>query len=181
MPIFRVQVNYVLGSAAKWSNVWHVSASDLATAANEFATTGVAILQDLLHEDCAINSLLVSDPSTSDFITRPINVDGTSTHVESLLPLFNSAKILFVDGSFGRPDYKFLKGYLTEGTTENFNINSDIITEIDLKITDLITNMADASVPLVSADNDEYVSVSTQVAIQMRQMHRRRRRTVVTP
>jgi hypothetical protein len=181
MAVLRVQVNYKQSTAAKWSNVWHVSGTDLALAASTFSSTAIPHLRNLLHVVCFIDSLLVSSPDDDTFVTLPVGLVGTSDHEEGLLPLFDAMKAFLLDGSLGRPDYKFFKGYLTEGTTEAGEINTDIISFAEGELNELIADMADTDFPLVSADNDQYSNGVVQRAIQMRQMHRRRRRVVVTP
>jgi hypothetical protein len=42
----------------------------------------------------------------------------------------------------------------------------------------LISDMVAAGAPLVSEDNDQYISANGQPAVQMRQMHRKRKKTV---
>lgn len=178
MPVFRAQINYHRGTNEKWSNVWHLSADALTTAADALENVGVPDLLPLLHNTCRLASLLVSDESTADFITRPIDTAGTSAFDDSMLPLFNSVKALFNDGSLGRPDYKFIKGFLTEAIQENGLIDSGGITAVEGSLSLFMQDMDDEGVPVVSADNDQYVTVSAQQAVQMRQMHRRRRRNV---
>lgn len=177
MPVFRVQVHYAFGAAGKWSNVWHVSGASLSVCENEFRVTGVPDLLPLLHNRCQLVSLLVSDLDGTTFITTPINAAGTSEITDELLPLYNSAKVLFSDGSFGRPDYKFFKGLLTELMQADGTITPGVADDIDTLVEALITDMAATDVVLVSADNDQYESASVQPAVQMRQMHRKRRRT----
>jgi len=177
MPVFRVQAHYAFGAAGKWSNVWHVSAASLFVAENIFRTIGVPDLLPLLHNRCQLVSLLVSDLAGSEFITSPINATGTSDITDELLPLYNSAKVLFSDGSFGRPDYKYFKGLLTELMQADGTITSGVAADLDALVETLITDMNDNDAPLVSADNDQYASASVQPAVQMRQMHRKRKRT----
>lgn len=177
MPVFRVQIHYTFGASGKWSNVWHVSADNLIAAEFGVRTVIVPDLLPLLHNNCQLASILVSDESSSDFITTPINTNGTSAAADELLPLFNSVKALFSDGSLGRPDYKFFKGLLTESMQADGIIPSGVTSDLDDLLEALITDADDGSIPLVSADNDQYASASVQPAVQMRQMHRKRRRT----
>jgi hypothetical protein len=178
MPIFRVQVNYTKDTVNKWSNVWHVSAATITDAAAAFETEGVPNLLGYLHNDCQLASLLVSDEAGSAFITVPINAAGTSLAADGLLPLFNSMKVFFQDGSLGRPDYKYIKGYLTEAFTEDGIVAPAVIAGVVTAFGTLISDMVAAGAPLVSEDNDQYISANGQPAVQMRQMHRKRKKTV---
>jgi hypothetical protein len=181
MPVFRAQIHYAFGASGKWSNVWHVSTDNLTAAEFGVRTVIVPDLLPLLHNRCQLVSILVSDDSSSEFITTPINAAGTSDVTDELLPLYNSAKVLFSDGSLGRPDYKFFKGLLTELMQADGVIGSGVASDIDALVETLITDADGAAVPLVSLDNDQYTSASVQPAVQMRQMHRKRRRAVVVP
>lgn len=175
-----MQVNYKLGSVGKWSNVWHVSGATLTDAADVFLATAVPALLTLLHPDAQMASLLLSDLAGPSFVTAPVNAFGTSSDSGELLPLFNSAKALFADGSLGRPDYKYLKGFLTEGLQIDGDLSAAAKLAVEGTLGTLLGDMEVAGFPLVSIDNDQYASVSAQPAVQMRQMHRKRRR-VVTP
>jgi hypothetical protein len=177
MPVFRVQVNYRFGLTGKWSNVWHISGATLTDGADVFLATAVPALRTLLHPDCLMVSLLVSDEAGPTFITAPVNAFGTSSDSGELLPLFNSVKALFADGSLGRPDYKYLKGIVTEGGQIDGDVAAALKLAVEGTLGTLLGDMEVAGFPLVSADNDQYVSVSAQPAVQMRQMHRKRRRT----
>ena len=94
------------------------------------------------------------------------------------MPLFNSAKAFFADGSNGRPDYKYLKGFITESIQTNGVITSGALGVIVSQLGTLIADMDTAGAPLVSADNDPYLTVTAQPDVQMRQMHRKRKKTV---
>lgn len=177
MPVFRVQVHYQLGSLGKWSNVWHVSATAITDAATGFGGVGVADLLPLLSNDATLVRLLISDLAGSEFVTVNVNTQGTSAEPGELLPLFNSMKVLFSDGSLGRPDYKYFKGYLTEGSQADGTIEAATISSAAALISTLIDDLDAATTPLVSLDNDQYDTGSIQPAVQMRQMHRKRRRT----
>ncbi len=178
MSVFRVQVNYAHGTKGKWSNVWHVNSTTLIAAADSFETQGVPDLLPLLHNACTLDSILVSSLADDTFITRPINTNGTSADTAQLLPLFNSIKVFLVDESNGRPDYKYFKGYLTENMQDDGVLSGGTLAAVETAILALADDMNTDSSPLVSLDNDQYVSVSVQPAVQMRQMHRKRRKVV---
>jgi len=179
MAVWRVQVNYIQGLSAKWSNVWHVSASDIIAAADGFQLNGVPHLIDLLHPSCTLNSLLTSDPASDAFVTTPIAQPGEAANTDSMLPLFCSAKVLFPVGGFGRPDLKYFKGYLTESVTSNQEIDSAVAGGITTIVEAMITAMSGGGTPLCDAAETEYTVATTQIPIQMRQMHRKRKKKVV--
>jgi len=179
MAVFRVQVHYKLGLAAKWSNVWHVSTTALLDAASAFVAGGVPHLLSALHVSCQLDHLLVSDPGTGIFVTVPVNESGVNGDTGDMLPLFNTIKVLFPSPSFGRPDLKYLKGMLTEGMQTNFLLTSGVITGVDAMFTSMVADMATEGAPLCGSDGVEYVEVEVQQAVQMRQMHRKRKKKVV--
>lgn len=179
MALFRIQVFYQHGTGEKWSNVWHVDAADLFTAAAAASGTLAPSLATYLHPACQIVKTLTSDPtSPGTFIEAALALAGTSADSGDLLPFFNCARVLFPILSGGRPDYKYIKGYLTETLQTNGLINSGIITALNAGFAAVITAMSTAGANLVSDTLEGYSVVTTQQAVQMRQMHRRRRRTV---
>ncbi len=181
MPVFRVQVNYQRGTTGKWSNVWHVNAADITTASDAVAGFMVPDLLPLLDNSAQIVSTLISDEASTQFVTTPVGANGTSTASGDLLPLYNSAKVFFSDGSLGRPDYKYFKGFVTESIQTNGDLTSGAIGVLETRMTTLIADMDANGAPLVSTDNDPYASASAQTAVQMRQMHRKRKKAAPAP
>jgi hypothetical protein len=94
-----------------------------------------------------------------------------------MLPLFNSVKVLFPLLSGGRPDYKYFKGFLTESNSGDGLVESASLSGIATLLGTLITDMDAAGATLVDNGGTNYSVVTPQAAIQMRQMHRKRRRT----
>jgi len=181
MGLYRVQVNYIRSLNEKWSNVWHVRAGSVPLADAAFQDNCVTPLLALLNEACTMVSLLVSDTASTAFETTPINEPGTDTSGGSLLPLYNTMKALFPQADLGRPDLKYFKGYITEDLQEAGLIDGGVLTTAAGHLNTMIDDMAGADTPLVSFSNAAYSSSSIQPAVQMRQMHRKRRKTVVIP
>lgn len=180
MAVFRVQVHYKLGTLGKWSNVYHTSTSTIDNAASVWLTEAVPVLLQLLHPDATMERLLTSNPLTKQFIISPVGEPGTSADSGSLLPLFNSVKVIFPVPGFGRPDLKYLKGFLTETLVEDMNLTSSTRIGIDNQFTALVDLMDTNSVPLCSENGQLYSDVIVQEAVQMRQMHRKRRKSPST-
>jgi hypothetical protein len=177
MATFRVQFFYQRGTNEKWSNVWHVDATSIANARLAAGNIMLPHLLALLNSVCKITKLLVSDPASTDFIEVAVNNDGTSSSGGTLLPLFNSVKAFFATTVGGRPDYKFLKGYLTEDLHSAGDLATGVATSIDVELTEMLSDMAANGTNLISENGDVWSSPSVQESVQMRQMHRRRRRT----
>jgi hypothetical protein len=176
MAVFRSQVFFSCDTVRKWSNVYHVSATTLAIAAASWATALPSLL-DMLADACQLDRILVSSLTDGSFIQTVYNQAGTSVSGGTLLPLFNSAKVVIQPNNAGRPDVKFIKGWLTEDRHSAFNILAPSRTFLDTAMTNMISDMSTNTTPLVSENGDLWVSPSVQEAVQMRQMHRRRRRS----
>lgn len=181
MPVYRIQVFYERGQGVKWSNVWHASAVSIPILQGTFSAEAVPDLLVMLDPSCTLVRFLISDLAGDTFVTTNVGSAGTSAAAGDMLPLFNSIKVFLVDGSLGRPDYKYIKGYITESTQTNSVLIPAVVTGIDQFVTTLLADMAGVATPLVSQDGDEYISASVQPAVQMRQMHRKRKKTVVSP
>lgn len=178
MPIFEIQVKYQRGIGEKWSNVWRVDAADLITASSAGNGAFLSDLRDVLHTSCKIVEVLARTPGVPGaFITTALSLAGTSTYGSSVLPLFNAAKVLFPDITGGRPDLKYFKGFLTEDNTGEELINSDALALLEAKVVAAISALSDAGAVPVNPRDNNYSVVTPQGAIQMRQMHRKRRRS----
>lgn len=176
MAIFRSQVFYSCNTINKWSNVYHVSASTLAIASASWLTA-LPFLVDLLNDSCLLERILVSSLTDGSFIQTIYNETGDDVSGGTLLPLWNSVKVLIQPNNAGRADVKFLKGFITEDKHSLFNLSSGVSTAVDVLFQNMIDAMTTNSTPLTSANGDLWVSASVQPSVQMRQMHRRRRRT----
>jgi len=181
MALIRVQVHYRLGVTGKWSNVWHVENAGIGTTDAAFVAVAVPVLLDFLHVSCTLDRLLISNPITHEFTVNVINQNGENGDTGEMLPLFNSVKVLFPSTGFGRPDLKYFKGLLTEGMQANATVAPAVVTAIGTAMQGLVSDMATAGAPLVSDEGDAYATVAVQTLVQMRQMHRKRKKKVTTP
>jgi hypothetical protein len=175
MTIFRSQIFFSCDTFLKWSNVYHVSASTLAIASSSWLTA-LPFLVDLLHDTCLLERILTSSLTTGDFIQTVYNETGDDVSGGTLLPLYNAVKVLVQPANLGRPDVKFLKGFLTEDKHSQFELASGVATAVDVIFQNMIDAMTANTTPLTSENGDLWVSSSVQPAVQMRQLHRRRRR-----
>lgn len=178
MPIFRTQVFYKRGAQGKWSNVWHNEAADIPTLQAAWSSTGIPDLQPMLDSSAVIERFLISDLDGDLFVSTNVNAAGTSTASGDTLPLFNSVKVLFSDGGLGRPDLKYMKGLVTESVQTDGELSNTFQAAVDVLMTTLLNDMAGEATPFTSITGDEYVSASVQPAVQMRQMHRKRKKSV---
>ena len=181
MTVFRIQVNYTKGLTGKWSNVWHVDAADMGDAVASCVIGMEDHLLALLNVGCLLKSYLISDPATSAFFTEDRNSAGLNNDTGSLLPLYNSAKVLFPPTDFGRPDLKYFKGFVGETNQSDGILDSGGQTLLDTEVEGMIDDMTANGTPLCSDTGQVYTTAQVQPAVQMRQMHRKRKKTVVTP
>jgi hypothetical protein len=178
MTVFRVQVNYRTNSGGKWSNVYHMRGALIGDIRSNFESVGVPALRPFLHAANTLVSVLYSSDSDDTFISDTLELPGTSADTASQLPLFNCAKVLFSTSATGRPDYKFIKGWLTETLTEDGQIETATRNAMQTAFQDLLTDMASEDTPFVSESDDLWGIVSVQGPVQMRQLHRKRKKTV---
>lgn len=176
MAVYRVQVFYQLGLSGKWTNVYHVSAPGIADAITAVDAGMTAPLLSVLDPQATLVKYLISDLAGVQFATIPKGLIGTSTAAGDLIPLFNSVKVYISAGAFGKPDYKFIKGFVTESIQTNGILTAGAQGYVDTAVQTMVNDMITAAVPLVSENGTPWASVSVQAAVQMRQMHRRRRR-----
>lgn len=177
MATIRVQVFYQRGEGDKWTNVYHLSVTDLAEAISSFTTFMKPTLLDLLSPSCRIVKVLASSLVDDTFIESAVETAGTSGFTDSLLPFFNCAKVLVGTASLGRPDVKFMKGWLTEAMTASGVIDPARVSELATAFNEMISDLDGNGTPLVADDAGLWGLASVQPNIQMRQMHRRRKRT----
>lgn len=178
MTVFRVQVNYRTNSGGKWSNVYHLRSTLIGDVRSNFESVAVPVLLQFLHPANTLVSLLVSSDADDTFISDTMEVAGTSADGGSQLPLFNSAKVFFSTSATGRPDYKFIKGWLTETLTEDGQLETTARNGIKTAFQDMVSDMASEDTPFVSESDDLWGIVSVQGAVQMRQEHRKRKKAV---
>lgn len=178
MPVFRVQVFYRHGAAEKWSNVWHVSQDQLLDARDSFHNIAVPALVDLLDPSCTLVKILVSSLTTDDFSELLENAVGTHFGSGTLLPLFNRVKVFFQPAGLGRPDYKFIGGLVGEDNQDADGFLTTAAADLDTALTAMLDDMLSDGAPFVSENGDVWGDVSVQIPVQMRQLHRRRRRVV---
>lgn len=178
MAVFRAQLFYEIPALGKWTNVYHVDAEALLDARIGIQTDMIPTLLTILNSAGTLHKLLVSDPLSTDFSEVSIEAAGEYVDSGSLLPLWNSVKVLFQPSDLGRPDLKYVKGIIGENNQTNGILEALFTTAIDVAFTTILGDMTTAGVPLCSENGSLWGNVAVQPAVQMRQLHRRRRRTV---
>jgi hypothetical protein len=178
MATTRLQVFYQEGEGAKWTNVYHVDVDTLTDAITAFTSVMQAYLLTLLHSSCRIVKVLASSMTDDTFVEASIEEPGTSAFTDSRLPFFDCVKTIISTTGLGRPDIKFMKGWLTEGNSSSGSVDSIALTAFLDNFNNMIQDMIDNSTSLVSDTGDQWAVATAPPTIQMRQMHRKRKKTV---
>ena len=176
MPVFKIEMFKRLGSE-NWANVYHVEAATLLS-----ATDAVPIIRNMevgMHLDTVtIEYARVSTLAEGDgiYTTIPINSAGGRSSAGGTLPLFNTLRADFPPDGGGRPSRKYFRGALTEGDISFDTISGVRLADAQTVLDNLIDNLQTAGLPYVDVDGQTIQVASPYTRVQMRQLHRRRRR-----
>ena len=174
----RLQVFYQRGEGAKWSNVYHLDVETITDAITGFQAAMKSHLLTLLHSSCRITKVLASSLVDDTFQEASIEEAGESSFTGSLLPFFNCVKVLAFTSGLGRPDVKFMKGWLEEGNTSSGEIDPSALSDFVDEMNAMRSDCVDEACALVSENGDNWGTLTAPPLIQMRQMHRKRKHTV---
>lgn len=179
MGLYRIQMFKTLTGDRFWTNVYHTNATTLDAAADLAFDTIMPFEAAPMDGSFKVVKILVSNMAGDDFRSIPTNVAGGASG-SPYLPLFNTIKVNFLVAGDGRNDYKFYRGILSEANQTNGQVDSGLVTSLSVAVNTLIADASAGGTDLVDSEGNLWVSGEVQVAVQMRQLHRRRRR-VVTP
>lgn len=174
----KVQIFFTRTGDRFWTNVFNVNALDLASAVAWANTILATSMTEQLGDMFSCVRTVVNHLADDTFASTPLNIPGGASG--SFLPLFDTIKVNVSVAGFGRPDYKFIRGWLQEASTEDGDITDAAIAVIQGIFEDLISTSTSGGVDIVDADGHVWETPAVQQAIQMRQLHRRRKK-VVTP
>lgn len=182
MPIFKIQsFKNITGSDREWSNTYQVRA--------EFIEDVIAAITPLPNRERALHAnnvtlsrVRISDsvPGTDVFVIVPFNLVGTAYDAAAFdtLPLFNTVRVDISVAGLGRPSRKFFRSPVGEQWIVDGNLDLTVVSLFNNQMNGLIADMAAGDCPLVDPDNQLWQTAVTKVAVQMRQLHRKRRRAV---
>lgn len=169
-----VQIFFTQTGDRFWTNVFHVNAltlDDAAAWANGILAT--AMVSELnLAFSCV--KTVVNHLADDSFETTPLSLVGAVTG--DYLPLFNTVKVDVSMAGHGRNDGKFVRGWLHEGVVTDGKIDSAVRTAFEDVFNTLISDSTAAGVDIVDLDGNLWQVASVREAIQMRQLHRRRKK-----
>jgi hypothetical protein len=180
MALFIVQVFKQAFDQRPWSNVYFINAGDL-SAATVLAGDLVTAERDLHYDVVTFLRYRVSNtiPGDDVFSVTSVGLPGTiSSSGADFLPLFNTLRVDFnVDGG-GRPSRKFYRTPIAENEQTAGIIDASPLVTWQGRVTDFLDALGAAGIDWVDPDGQQIISGSVQRNVQMRQLHRRRRRSV---
>lgn len=168
----RASGSYFQGE--QWSNVYNIQEVN-ATEARGVALTVATLEQAVMLDQFTIYRVVVVDPAaTDDRAVASVAYQGARpiTGLGSLLPLFNTVRIVLTD-DVQRPESKYLRGVLAAENVLLGNVDPDLRTEIQTNYVDPLLDLNQ----VVGPDNNALTGGSVQAPLQMRQLgwHRRTR------
>lgn len=179
MALYKIQVFKTRTGDRFWTNVYHVNATTLDAAvahANVVIAAGEATLMD---GSFSVVKTIVSDVVGDEFRTTPMSLPGQLSGAD-FLPLFNTVKVNISVAGNGRNDYKFYRGGVLETNQTTGQLAPATMTAYSDMVQEFIDLGAAAGVDMVDSDGNDWILASTQQLVQMRQLHRKRKK-VVTP
>jgi len=185
MAQFRIQVFKRLGSNPReWSNTYRVDAADLDTAVTLVPSIG-SMEQQLHLDNVTITRALVSDvnPATDVFATVPMNLTGSRSGGSdgAWLPIFNTMRVDISVVGGGRPSRKFYRGPILESDQQGAFLSPTVVSLLTDQLNGLIAVAETNSTPLIDPDGQEWDTAVGQSAVQMRQLHRKRKKATPSP
>ena len=180
MPVFTVQLfkNLTAVPDREWTNVYHVFADTL-SAASALSAPIAEFEQSIHMNTVTISRARVSTlaPGDDAFNIIPLGLVGAATEAE-YLPLYNTVRADIATAAGGRPDRKYYRLPLGENGQHNGVLEDAVREGVQSQLQDLIDTMNAESGVLVSADTGIWETAAVAAQVQMRQLHRKRRRTV---
>lgn len=180
MADFKVQTKKrTLTSDHEWSNDWYVSAANLGQAA---ATANlIHDFEVAVHLDLVFFTHDVVSPwpvSGGGFTTITRNDQGArSLGSSDYLTLFNTVRVDLGAG-VGRPSPKYLRLPIIETETTAGALSSTLIALVESALDDLFDAVDALGTELEQSSLASIIEHSTYGFVQMRQLHRKRKRTV---
>ena len=181
MAVFKIEI-FKRAASEDWGNVWHVQATDLDEARD--AASAIAAAEQVFHsEGVLFTTARVSDtlPDTDVTAQIPLNVNGLREDSGGFLPLFDTLRI-DLSVAAGRPGRKYFRACIvpTDLTTAPDGINPPVVSAAASAIDSLISSLS-STTPLIQVDGDVILDAVGFPKVQMRQLHRKRRRAATTP
>jgi hypothetical protein len=180
MPIFAVQVfkTHPLNGSREWSNVYHVRCGT--------SLIAIGIAGEIVTAEKAFHNVSTTftrarassiTPGDDDFQTQVYNEPGERTDPSQNYPLWDTVRVDITVVGGGRPSRKFYRLPLGETDVVNLVVDGTLRSTIDTALEALRVSLDTATTPLVDLDDQEWQDVAAAPNVQMRQLHRKRKRS----
>lgn len=181
MAVWETRVVITTGDRS-WENVYHIDVGALADVPPDVILALVDFYTSRTISSFIIQRVVRRILGTSDeFIEVILNTPGlVDAGLGDVMPLFNTVKVLLT-GGVGRPGVKYLRGMLFGDSLSGDLglIDAALVTAIQTAWNTFQNAVESADCSLVFGATDKVaVSGIVQNLVQMRQRHRKRRRTV---
>lgn len=177
VPTHRIQIFKEYGGE-NWSNDYLVATTSIDTA-EDTAVAALAMERQLTFTEVNFTYYLISTLTVGDRIFRrvPVNQKGQRSYTSAQLALFNTLRVdlSVTDSDTGR---KFYRGVLLENDVAGPNVEAAAVAAFQA-IVDSFFPTASATQMVTPAGNSITGAVVYPL-VQMRQLHRKRRRLATT-
>lgn len=179
MPLYRIQVKKGrVFSDRTWSNEYLVSGPSLEAARN----AGLAIqgIERQIHAPVVeYRQVLVSTvvPLDNVYTSIPLNGNGERVVFDAeYLPMFNTFRADIEVAGGGRPSRKYFRGPVLESDQSDGALVPGVVALVDAAVNQMIEDVLVVECQLVDPDAQEWIACHTFAQVQMRQLHRKRKK-----
>lgn len=176
---FRIAIFKHAFGLRPYSNVYLVSAADL-LAAQDMAMSLVTAETQFHYDNVTYDRVLVSSIAEDDdvFEVTPLATTGQldATGGE-FLPLFNVIRVDFHVIGGGRPSRKYYRTPVPEANQIDGLLQDAALAAWQTRMDTFLSDIFTAGVAWVDPDGQSIDAAAVQKPVQMRQLHRKRRRT----
>jgi len=162
----------------EWSNDYVVDAGTLEAGVAALAIIYVA--ESSFHNVATqFTHAIVSSTTPFDnvFQSVPLNTPGERTDPADNLPLWNTLRLDVSAAGGGRPGRKFYRLPLGESDVSNYIIGSGLLGDVKTAMDGVISDLSGLGSPWLIGEGREALETFPFNKVQMRQLHRKRRRT----
>lgn len=176
MPVtHRVQTFKTRDNLRFWTNVFHISASDIATALI-VAEAIAGVEQGIYPAAVTIARVLVHELSSGYFSESLVNLSGTSPATGQPYPDWNIVRTVWTSSGINRPPQTLWRGVATEDTVDGTTLTSGFRSALSTTMAGLISAVVSAGGDLLDIHGTAITAGTVQAALGNRQLHRKRRR-----
>ena len=162
----------------QWTNDYIVDTTVLDTAVAALALIYAA--ETSFHAEAVqFEHAIVSnlEPDNNEFQTVPLNSPGDRTNPADNLPLWNTMRVDITAAGGGRPGRKFYRLPLGESEVANYIVDATLRSGVKSTLDGLISDLATLGAPWMVGGVREATEATPFNKVQMRQLHRKRRRS----